>query len=750
MANKHPGLTESSDDDQYSNDDEKTRINHRCPHCPKTFKQPYTLTRHIESLHLGEKFECNICQKSFNRKDTMKRHQNTHNNATPQSNDQQSADIPHHVPPTNSKFQCHICLNNFSRREHLRRHHKNIHGAGPPNKRARTTDNEQQPQTPPPLPPDPHCDESKSAFQGCGIQKTWWTDETDPILFLNNMEDFIRRSILHYFAKNGPQKWFMVVKVIFAKPEGDERRVHYLHGKSRIFLREEDYVENYSDTKSTILKGIDEFQNERGSGFVLQSIESASLTIAKYKPIRGGCFIPLPSKVKQKQNAMGNVRNTDDRCIAYAIAKKRHYCAFVENQPHEMQYYEPYTHEVKLEGIPTPVSVGDMDKVERLNKLTINVYSVFTDKGWINPLRISKAEHEEVINLLLIIEEDVKSGKIKSHYSWIKDFDKLLQYDNKPKSFCYYCMWPFDKRFKGEEKMEEHMKVCRKNGGQRVVFPKKDQIEYNAYEKEEKAPFVIYGDFESLNLKLHGCKNEHQKTWKVTRQTASGYTFRIISDYFPCITRRYTGENAVEHFMKTINKEGMDLKTQMKKEQKEIVMSPLDIVKHDECKSCYLCNQRFLSCAKEDDLHHLNNITSYLKAIQLPTDRIPTKTVLRQYRRETLLKNHPDKAGPEGKEYTQIFIFEYKKLLSYLQDNSLGDDEEDEDDEWIEEELEAILSMGPKVRDHCHWTGKYRGAAHSGCNLRKRINKQIPVFFHNLSGNLRSLHYLSKYFSLRL
>ena len=39
-----------------------------------------------------------------------------------------------------------------------------------------------------------------------------------------------------------------------------------------------------------------------------------------------------------------------------------------------------------------------------------------------------------------------------------------------------------------------------------------------------------------------------------------------------------------------------------------------------------------------------------------------------------------------------------------------------------------------KVRDHCHYTGKYRGAAHSSCSLRYRIPDYIPVVFHNLAG----------------
>ena len=39
-----------------------------------------------------------------------------------------------------------------------------------------------------------------------------------------------------------------------------------------------------------------------------------------------------------------------------------------------------------------------------------------------------------------------------------------------------------------------------------------------------------------------------------------------------------------------------------------------------------------------------------------------------------------------------------------------------------------------KVRDHCHYTGVYRGAAHFGCNLRYKIPSYIPVVFHNLAG----------------
>ena len=47
-----------------------------------------------------------------------------------------------------------------------------------------------------------------------------------------------------------------------------------------------------------------------------------------------------------------------------------------------------------------------------------------------------------------------------------------------------------------------------------------------------------------------------------------------------------------------------------------------------------------------------------------------------------------------------------------------------------------------KVNDHCHYTGKYRGAAHNICNLRYKITKEIPIVFHN--GSTYDYHFIIK------
>ena len=62
---------------------------------------------------------------------------------------------------------------------------------------------------------------------------------------------------------------------------------------------------------------------------------------------------------------------------------------------------------------------------------------------------------------------------------------------------------------------------------------------------------------------------------------------------------------------------------------------------------------------------------------------------------------------------------------------------------WNEPLEEKGTKPSAKVRDHCHITGAFRGAAHSCCNLKIKQNWQarnIPVFFHNSTGY--DMHFL--------
>ena len=47
-----------------------------------------------------------------------------------------------------------------------------------------------------------------------------------------------------------------------------------------------------------------------------------------------------------------------------------------------------------------------------------------------------------------------------------------------------------------------------------------------------------------------------------------------------------------------------------------------------------------------------------------------------------------------------------------------------------------------KIRDHCHLTDKYKGAAYSICNLRFNMTNEILIVFHN--GSKYDYHFIIK------
>ena len=85
---------------------------------------------------------------------------------------------------------------------------------------------------------------------------------------------------------------------------------------------------------------------------------------------------------------------------------------------------------------------------------------------------------------------------------------------------------------------------------------------------------------------------------------------------------------------------------------------------------------------------------------------------------------------------TKIIDFK-KKIITPLT--------KEEEDNYNKENICHICKKefnNNKVRDHCQFTGKYRGAAHNTCNLRCKIPKNIPVIFHN--GSTYDYHFIIK------
>ena len=115
-----------------------------------------------------------------------------------------------------------------------------------------------------------------------------------------------------------------------------------------------------------------------------------------------------------------------------------------------------------------------------------------------------------------------------------------------------------------------------------------------------------------------------------------------------------------------------------------------------------------------------------------------SKNKLNYYRGKDCMK----KFCKDLKEHaTRIINYEKKKIIPLTKKEKIN-----YDDQQIcyicKNEFDKSDKKHHKVRDHCHYTGKCRGAAHNICNLRYKVPKEIPVVFHN--GSTYDYHIIIK------
>ena len=80
----------------------------------------------------------------------------------------------------------------------------------------------------------------------------------------------------------------------------------------------------------------------------------------------------------------------------------------------------------KIDVIEFPVQEKDFNKIEVKNNICINVFGY--ENGLVFPIYVSDQKFEDSMDLLLLIDDD------KSHYVYIKDFDRFMFHKTKNKN----------------------------------------------------------------------------------------------------------------------------------------------------------------------------------------------------------------------------------------------------------------------------------------------------------------------------
>ena len=171
--------------------------------------------------------------------------------------------------------------------------------------------------------------------------------------------------------------------------------------------------------------------------------------------------------------------------------------------------------------------------------------------------------------------------------------------------------------FRTKNKLESQKKVCKNKDFCNVIVPFEDTklLEFNQYQKSDKAPFSIYLDRECIIEKIDGCKNnpENSSTTKVSGHIPSGFSMSKISSFRSienkqddCIEVKIAWKSLCEslrqHAIKIINFEKRKMKL-LTKDQHE---------SNENAKICYICEEKLVNIWKIKNITELRLLSLYL------------------------------------------------------------------------------------------------------------------------------------------
>jgi hypothetical protein len=193
-----------------------------------------------------------------------------------------------------------------------------------------------------------------------------------------------------------------------------------------------------------------------------------------------------------------NIKNNDEKCFMWCHIA--HLFPATKNK-FRLSNYINHEKDVDYSGVKFPVTINQIKKIEKLNKINFNIFTLCDNDSKVLPYYNSNNTFNNVCNMLLInkLNED---KSIQSHYVLITDISKLLASQNKQNKRLEYCLRCLQ-HFYNIDKLNEHMINCNKVSCQRTLFPNKSNkmIKFKNYKNKIPVPFVVYADFEALNTK---------------------------------------------------------------------------------------------------------------------------------------------------------------------------------------------------------------------------------------------------------
>ena len=207
------------------------------------------------------------------------------------------------------------------------------------------------------------------------------------------------------------------------------------------------------------------------------------MNISQYSPLVGSSFIELPRELKNPKKGLINLCNSDNKCFIWCHV--RHLNPVSDNASRIKRVDKKVASTLDYGRVEFPVKVKDVGVIEDTNEICINVFS-YEDKI-VCQVYVSKKKYDDCMNLLMIYEDN------KSHYVYVKDFNRLMfnvsKHGNK-KWFCMRCL----QHFSSEIILEKYKDNCLVVNGEQRVKLDSGYVEFKNYANKLRVPFKIYAD----------------------------------------------------------------------------------------------------------------------------------------------------------------------------------------------------------------------------------------------------------------
>ena len=357
-----------------------------------------------------------------------------------------------------------------------------------------------------------------------------------------------------------------------------------------------------------------------GSGWTIVEIRSHFVNIVKYLPLRGNSYIHSPEELRNSMCGLINLKNIDNKCLLWSLV--RHLNPRKKNPQRITQSDREFAKRLDFSGITFPVTINQINRIEKQNKININLFGYDTVKKAVFPIYPSEESYDDHLNLLYL-EGKNELGEETTHYVYIKDFNRLMFNFTKHKGKKHFCMRCLQ-CFYSKESLAKHRVNCIAiNGVQAIKMPKKykdkngkerpPSVYFKNHHKSLPVPFSIYADFECTTEKVSGCQPSDSKSYtqQYQKHTACSFGYKVVCHYDNLGSQgpdheKYSGdvviyrsEDCIEKFMKCMFEEVKNCQSIIRDNfNKPLKMTEEDEKAFKEATHCHICEKKY----KVDDV----------------------------------------------------------------------------------------------------------------------------------------------------